>query len=157
MRTILIFFGISFAIFFGLQFGLNIFFPPYQSIASEFFDSISTKEYKAAYILLSSDFRKKIDFHHFENFIENSEYKDYRSGRWFNAVVGPDKGTMDGVITLKSSKQMPLEFSFIKEQAQTLPTMPIPISNEMKKSLGPVMVWKIDEIRHAPIPSKPLP
>lgn len=153
MRGILIFFGISFAIFFGIQFGINYVFPPYQSITDEFFNSISRKEYKNAYHLLSSDFKTKIDFKHFEDFIENSEYKNYRSGRWFNVEMGTDQGTMQGVITLKSFRQIPLDFSFVKEKEVSLPVIPIAIPKEVKQSLGPFMVWKINEIRYTPSPT----
>ena len=154
MRAIIIFFGLSFLLFFGTQFGLNYAFPPYQSIASEFFDSIAAKEYKQAYHLLSSDFKSKIDFQHFEDFIDNSDYKNYRNGRWFNAELGSETGTLQGVITLKSFRQIPLSFSFVKERETRLPNLPMGVSEEVKASLGPFMTWKIQEIRKTPAADK---
>lgn len=154
MRAIIIFFILSFLLFFGTQFGLNYAFPPYQSIASEFFNSIAAKEYKKAYHLLSVDFKSKVDFQHFEDFIHNSDYKNYRNGRWFNVDLGPETGTMQGVITLKSFRQIPLLFSFVKERETRLPNLPMGVSEEVRASLGPFMSWKIQEIRHIPTPDK---
>lgn len=144
MRIILIIFGISLAIFLSMGFGMRYISPPYETIAKEFFVSLEKKEYKEAYAMLSTKFKTNLDFKHFKAFIENSEYKDYKEGSWFNIVVGQNEGTMEGVITLKSGKKIPLGFSFVTEKdPKWTNTMPHILTN----LIGDLTLWKIDGIQ----------
>lgn len=146
MRIILIIFGISLAIFLSIGFGMRYIFPPYQTIAKAFFVSLERKEYKEAYGMLSTKFKMNLDFKNFQKFIENSDYKDYKESNWFNIVVGKNEGTMEGVITVKSGKKIPLEFSFVTEKDPQWTNM---MPDIITKVTGDLTIWKIDEIRHA--------
>lgn len=144
MRIILIIFGISLAIFLFLGFGMRYITPPYETIAKTFFISLEKKEYKTAYEMLSTNFQKNLNFKHFQEFIENSEYKNYKQSSWFNLVVEQNKGTMQGVITVGSGKKIPLAFSFVTEKdPQASNLMPDFVTN----IIGDLKIWKIDGIR----------
>ena len=145
MRTIIFVFFIFFAIFFCVQWGFNYFVPPYQSIAIAFFDLIEKNNYQSAYNLMSSNFKTQVDLKHFQDFIENSEYREYQGGRWFDVVMKQDTGTMKGVITLKSNKQLPLGFSFLKEKAYRVKVV-LPLDQD--RPIGEFSSWKIDKIWH---------
>ncbi len=144
MRIILIIFGISLAIFLFLGFGMRYITPPYETIAKTFFTSLAKKEYNAAYAMLSTNFQKNVNFQHFQESIESSDYKNYKASSWFNFVVEDNTGSIEGVITLKSGKKIPLAFSFVTQidpKASNL--MPEFVTN----IIGDLTVWKIDGIR----------
>lgn len=143
MRAFITFFVICFAILFAIQWSLNRLMPPYQSIATSFFESFWTKDYENAYNLFSSNFKANVSFEKFQNFMEHSEYRDYQSVSWSDVIVKENTASLKGVILLKSSRQMIVGINFIKEKNYTVK---LDINKDLDKPMGEFTPWKITEI-----------
>jgi hypothetical protein len=145
MRALIIFFVISFAIFFGIQWGFNYLVPPYQSIGNAFFESLEKNDFESAYALLSTKYKQQVGFTQFQYFMENSDYRNYHTAQWFDVVMKKDAGSMKGIVSLKSStnKQLPLGFSFVKEKKHKI-RLDLPQNRD--KPIGEFSAWKIDKI-----------